>query len=100
VRTPPAGAAILRGITRDTAMQLLRDSGIAVEESMVSRDELYCANEVFLTGTAAEITPVREIDNRRVADGKPGEVTRLVQKAYAEAIRGKNERHASWLTRV
>jgi branched-chain amino acid aminotransferase len=100
VRTPPAGAAILRGVTRDTAITLMREAGVVVEEGFISRDELYCAQEVFLTGTAAEITPVREIDNRRIADGKPGEVTRLVQKAYGEAVRGKNEKHASWLTRV
>ena len=100
VRTPPKGAAILHGITRDTVIQLLGDNGISVEESFISRDELYCASEVFLTGTAAEVTPVREIDNRRVASGSPGEITRLVQKAYGEAVRGQNEKRLGWLTAV
>jgi branched-chain amino acid aminotransferase len=100
VRTPPKGAAILHGITRDTVIQLLGEHDIVVEESFISRDELYCASEVFLTGTAAEVTPVREIDNRRIADGRPGELTRLVQKAYAEAVRGQNAKRMSWLTKV
>lgn len=100
VRTPPKGAAILHGITRDTVIQLLGEHNVAIEESFISRDELYCASEVFLTGTAAEVTPVREIDNRRIADGRPGEVTRLVQKAYNEAVRGQNAKRTSWLTKV
>lgn len=100
VRTPPKGAAILHGITRDTVIQLLGDQGIGVEESFISRDELYCASEVFLTGIAAEVTPVREIDNRRIGQGSPGELTRLVQKAYGEAVRGENPKHMDWLTPV
>lgn len=100
VRTPARGASLLLGITRDSVIQLLADAGIPVEESFMSRDELYCASEVFLTGTAAEVTPVREIDNRRIADGKPGEITRLVQKAYFEAVKGQNPKRESWLTRL
>lgn len=100
VRTPPRGSAILLGITRDTVIQLLAEQKIPVEESIISRDELYCASEVFLTGTAAEVTPAREIDNRKVGTGKPGEITKLVQEAYAKAVSGQLPHRESWLTRV
>ncbi|MBC7792465.1 MAG: branched-chain amino acid transaminase [Clostridia bacterium] len=100
VRTPPRGAAILLGITRDTVLQLLAEANVQVDEAVISRDELYTADEVFLTGTAAEVTPAREIDNRKVGTGKPGEITRLVQEAYAKAVSGQLPSHESWLTRV
>ena len=72
MRTPPTSAAILAGITRDTAITLLREQGVDVREEMIARDELYTADEVFLTGTAAEITPVREIDHRKIGRGEAG----------------------------
>ena len=100
VRTPPRGSAILLGITRDTVIKLLAEAKIPVEEAVISRDELYCADEVFLTGTAAEVTPAREIDNRKVGTGKPGEITKLVQDAYAKAVSGQLPQHEAWLTRV
>jgi len=89
VRTPPTSAAILAGITRDTAIALLRERGVEVREEGIARDELYTADEVFLTGTAAEITPVREIDHRKV--GRPGPVTRMVQDSYLAGVRGEIE---------
>ena len=64
----------------------------------ITRDELYCADEVFLTGTAAEITPVIEIDARRIGKGEPGPVTRILQAAYFACVRGKAEKHDDWLT--
>jgi len=82
VRTPPTSAAILAGITRDTAIQLLREQGVEVHETAIARDELYTADEVFLTGTAAEITPVRDIDHRRVGRGEAGPVTRRLQESF------------------
>src|SRR5262249_5201471 len=82
VRTPPTSAAILAGITRDTAIQLLREHGIEVREEPIARDEVYAADEVFLTGTAAEITPVREIDHRKIGRGEGGATTRRLQESF------------------
>jgi branched-chain amino acid aminotransferase len=98
VRTPPTASAILAGITRDTAIQLLREAGVEVREESISRDELYIADEVFLTGTAAEITPVREIDHRRIGRGEAGPVTRRLQEAFFSVVKGSDSRHDHWLT--
>ena len=100
VRTPPTSAAILAGITRDTVITLLRDQGIDVREEALSRDELYVADEVFLTGTAAEITPVREIDHRKVGRGLAGPITRSVQDTYFAIVKGSDTQHDAWLTYV
>lgn len=99
-RTPPTSAAILAGITRDTTIQLLREQGVEVIEQSIARDELYIADEVFLTGTAAEITPVREIDHRRVGRGEAGPITRRVQEAFFSIVKGSDTRHDHWLTHV
>ncbi len=99
VRTPGAHS-ILPGITRDTAMRLLRESGLDVREERVTRDDLYIADEIFLTGTAVEVTPVREVDRRRVGDGSPGPVTTRMQKRYDEVVRGGDPKHASWLSHL
>ena len=98
VRTPPTSSAILAGITRDTAIQLLREHGAEVREEPISRDELYIAEEVFLTGTAAEITPVREIDHRRIGRGEAGPVTRRLQETFFSIVKGSDSRHDHWLT--
>src|SRR6516165_5380358 len=100
IRTPPLSSPILAGITRDSVMRILRDSGRQVSEVTFTRDALYISDEVFFTGTAAEITPVREVDNRQVGNGKPGNVTRFVQESYFKAVRGKEPRYADWLTYV
>ncbi len=100
VRTPPTAAAILAGITRDTTIQLLREQGVDVREEPVARDELYTADEVFLTGTAAEITPVRDIDHRKVGRGEAGPITRRVQEAFFSVVKGKDTAHDHWLTFV
>jgi branched-chain amino acid aminotransferase len=100
IKTPPLSSPILDGITRDTVLKILRDSGRQVEEVTVTRDALYIANEVFFTGTAAEITPVREVDNRQIGEGKPGPVTKFVQETYFRAVRGLEPRYAEWLTYV
>jgi branched-chain amino acid aminotransferase len=99
-RTPPTSSAILAGITRDTTIQLLREQGVDVREEAIARDELSIADEVFLTGTAAEITPVREIDYRRVGRGEAGPITRRVQEAYFSIVKGADARHDHWLTHV
>ena len=97
IRTPPA-AAVLNGITRATLMTLASDRGMAVEESPITRDDLYIADEIFLTGTAAEVTPIREVDARVIGSGKRGPVTETLQAAYFELVAGKNDAHAGWLT--
>ena len=97
VKTTPNNS-MLPGITRDTAMRILGDKGIPISEERFSRDELYIADEVFLTGTAAEVTPVREIDNRRIGAGRPGPITLDVQSTFFEAVKGKIEDYRHWLT--
>ncbi|MBZ0236203.1 MAG: branched-chain amino acid transaminase [Deltaproteobacteria bacterium] len=96
VRTPPLGAAILAGITRDTAIQLLRERGVEVREEMIARDELYTADEVFLTGTAAEITPVREIDQRKLGKGE-WPITKGLQESFFAVVKGGDTKHDHWL---
>lgn len=100
VKTPPLSSPILSGITRDTVLRLLRDDNRVIEEVTFTRDAMYIANEVFFCGTAAEITPVREVDNRQIGTGKPGEVTTWVQQQYFDVVRGKNPKYAEWLTYV
>lgn len=96
--TPPT--SILPGITRSTVMTLLRDDGVVTAEERFSRDEAYLADEVFMTGTAAEVTPVREIDGRMVGEGRPGPVTQALQRQYGAVIRGQDDRYRHWLTPV
>jgi branched-chain amino acid aminotransferase len=102
LKTPPLSSAILEGITRDTVITLARKLGLNVEETAFSRDELYLADEVFFTGTAAELTPVREIDDRRIGAGECGPVTRKLQDAFFEAVKGRagqeKPTHPEWLT--
>jgi branched-chain amino acid aminotransferase len=100
VRTPPTSAAILNGITRDTTIQLLREQGVEVREEPIARDELYIADEVFLTGTAAEITPVRDIDHRKIGRGEAGPVTRRLQEAFFSVVKGSDTKHDHWLSFV
>lgn len=100
VRTPSLSSPILRGITRDTVIQLVKDMGREVQEVSFTRDALYIAEEVFFTGTAAEVTPVREVDNRTVGTGAPGDLTRAIQAAYFGLVRGHEPRYAHWLTVV
>ena len=100
VRTPPLSAAILAGITRDTTIQLLREQGVEVREDMIARDELYVADEVFLTGTAAEITPVREIDHRKIGRGEAGPLTRRLQESFFSVVKGNDTKHSDWLSFV
>ncbi len=100
IKTPPLSSPILDGITRDTVLHILRDSGRTVEEVTFTRDALYITNEIFCCGTAAEITPVREVDNRMVGDGKVGPITRYVQDTYFRIVRGEEPRYAEWLTYV
>ncbi len=99
LKTTPL-TSILEGITRNSVLQLARERGIPVVEERFTRDAMYVADEVFLTGTAAEIAPVREIDGRRIGTGKPGPVTMDLQKTFFEIVRGEDPSHESWLTRI
>lgn len=99
--TPPASDGILIGITRDTVMKLAKNElGIETVERHVNRVELYNAEECFLTGTAAHITPVAEIDRRKIDGGETGRVTRKLQKLYSDVILGKNKKYSDWCTPV
>jgi len=99
VKTPPLGS-VLPGITRDTVITLLADRGLSVREERFTRDELYIADEAFMTGTAAEVTPVREVDDRQVGKGRPGEVTQILQGTFARVRTGADDRYRSWLTPI
>jgi branched-chain amino acid aminotransferase len=100
IYTPPTYASILEGITRDTVIKLAIDEGMYVEERPIAREEIYIADEVFLVGTAAEITPVVEIDGRIIGDGKPGPVTKKLAELYAKVVRGQVEKYLRWVTPV
>jgi branched-chain amino acid aminotransferase len=95
ISTPSSASCILDGITARSVVQIAADLGFAVEQRDVSRGELYQADEVFLTGTAAEIVPVREIDDHVV--GEPGELTQAIQKRFFDAIKGKRDEYLEWL---
>jgi branched-chain amino acid aminotransferase len=95
VYTPDLSASILRGITRDTIIQIAQDLGHTVVEKQLIRTDLYLADEAFMTGTAAEVTPLREVDDQLV--GPPGPVTLAIQKAYLDTVRGGSERWSHWL---
>jgi branched-chain amino acid aminotransferase len=99
VKTTPL-TSVLPGITRDTVIILVRDSGIELVEDRFTRDEVYIADEVFVTGTAAEVTPIREVDDRRIGSGSPGPVTRDLQDLYQRIVRGRERKYLSWLTPV
>jgi branched-chain amino acid aminotransferase len=95
VATPPLSTSILPGITRDSVIQILQDLGYTVEEKNLIRSDLVTADEVFMCGTAAEVTPIREVDDHLI--GPPGPVTKELQTAYLDTCRGKSERWAQWL---
>ena len=97
---PPQTASVLDGISRRTIHQLAADSGRTVESRSIARSELYIADEVFMTGTAAEVVPVREIDNRVIGSGQPGPVTRELQELYEDAVHGRIEARRDWLDPV
>ncbi len=99
IKTTPL-TSILPGITRSSVITIAGDLGLEVSEERFTRDELYTADEVFFTGTAAEITPVREIDDRRIGRGRPGKITKALQTAFFDIVGGKNARYETWLDYV
>ena len=97
IATPGQHNSILDGITRRSIFQIARDLGYTVVERNIARAEMYLAEEMFLSGTAAELVPVREVDDHRIGTGKPGEITRVLQAAFDDAIHGRSERYREWL---
>jgi branched-chain amino acid aminotransferase len=99
LKTTPL-TSILEGITRDSIMEIARDEGIEIREERFTRDEVYIADEAFFTGTAAEITPIRELDGRVIGLGKPGRITKKLQSIFFDIVKGKNKKYKSWLTLI
>ena len=99
ILTPPL-TYLLGGITRESIIRIVNDLGLPLQERAMSRDELYIADEVFFCGTGAEVTPVVEIDHRKIGDGKRGPMTQRLQERYFEAVHGKVPEYESWLTYV
>ena len=99
VSTPDLTSA-LEGITRKTTIQLLDELGLPFQEKRITRDEVYVADEAFFTGTAAEVTPIRELDGRKIGSGKCGPVTKQLQTMYFDVVQGRSEKHKNWLTYV
>ena len=99
ISTPDVTSA-LDGITRRTVMQLAQDFGYKVVERRITRDEVYVCDEAFFTGTAAEVTPIREVDNRPVGSGTRGPVTAKLQQAYLDLVKGRSERYPEWLALI
>ncbi|HMN80849.1 MAG TPA: branched-chain amino acid transaminase [Burkholderiaceae bacterium] len=94
----PDLASCLDGITRDAVITMARDLGIEVIEKRITRDEMYCADEAFFTGTAAEVTPIRELDDRPIGEGVRGPVTARLQSLFFDVVAGKNEKYRRWLS--
>lgn len=99
LKTTPL-TSILEGITRNSILQIAREQKIKVVEERFTRDELYIADEAFFTGTAAEVTPIREADGRVIGEGRPGKITKKLQSIFFDIVKGKNGTFASWLTKV
>jgi branched-chain amino acid aminotransferase len=99
IKTTPL-TSILEGITRNSILCLATDLGIEVREERFTRDELYTADEAFFTGTAAEVTPIREVDDRAIGEGAPGPVTRKLQALFFDVVRGREAKYAEWLDRL
>ena len=99
IKTPPL-TSILEGITRDTIIQLAAERGMRLVEERFTRDELYIADEAFFSGTAAEITPIREVDNRAIGAARPGPITKELQAAFFDIVHGRDKKHMSWLSSV
>ncbi len=96
----PGTSSILPGITRSTVLTLLAEMGVEASEERVTRDEVYIADEAFFTGTAAEIAPIRALDNRTIGVGEPGEITRRVQQRYLDVVHGRDAAHREWLAAI
>jgi branched-chain amino acid aminotransferase len=97
VKTPPLSAGILPGITRESIIEVARKMGYVVSEVNLSRSELLLADELFFSGTAAEVTPIREVDNQKIGNGVRGPITEKIQTKFFEIVKGKDPFFSSWL---
>ena len=100
VYTPDLSAGALNGITRNTVFSICEDLGLQVVQKRITRDEVYIADEAFFTGTAAEVTPIRELDRIELGAGSRGPLTEKIQTAFFDIVNGRNPKYASWLTAV
>jgi branched-chain amino acid aminotransferase len=100
VYTPDLSAGALNGITRNTVMHICKDLGVELVQKRITRDEIYIADEAFFTGTAAEVTPIRELDRVQIGIGRRGPLTERIQNAFFDIVNGRNPKYAHWLTRV
>ena len=98
--TPPTSSSALEGITRESVIELLQDNGYQVAEREIPRTELYLSDEVFLTGTAAEITPVISVDGKEVGNGRIGNITKQISSIYSDIVMGRNKKYSHWITAV
>ncbi len=98
--TPDLSSSILAGITRDTVITLAREEGVTVQEGRITRDQLWLADEAFFTGTAAEVTPIREVDDRTIGEGAPGPITKRLQARFFDVVKGSDNSHPEWLTKI
>jgi branched-chain amino acid aminotransferase len=100
IRTPPLASSVLPGITRDCVMKIAKNQGVVVKEEIVTRGQLYIADEIFFTGTAGEVTPITEIDHRTIGSGKRGPITKKLQEIYFNAVTGKDPKYKDWIMKV
>jgi branched-chain amino acid aminotransferase len=100
VYTPDLSAGALNGITRNTIFAICKDLGLEVKEKRITRDEIYISDEAFFTGTAAEVTPIRELDRIEIGQGSRGPITEKIQAAFFDIVNGRNPKYAEWLTKV
>ena len=100
ITPPPSEAGALRGITQSSIVKIASDLGYEVSYEAMRRDDLYLADEAFLTGTAVEVVPLASVDDRLVGDGKPGPITTVIKTTYHQAVRGERPQYEDWLARV
>jgi branched-chain amino acid aminotransferase len=100
IYTPDLSAGALNGITRNTVLHIAKDLGIEVVQKRITRDEIYISDELFFTGTAAEVTPIRELDRVEIGSGSRGPLTEKIQNAFFDIVNGRNPKYAHWLTKV
>jgi branched-chain amino acid aminotransferase len=100
LHTPDLASSILEGITRNTILEIAREEGIPVHEGRITRDQLWLADEAFFTGTAAEVTPIREVDDRAIGEGTVGPITKRLQERFFDIVKGSDNSHPEWLTKV
>jgi branched-chain amino acid aminotransferase len=98
--TPDLSAGALNGITRNTIFAICQDMGLELKEKRITRDEIYICDEAFFTGTAAEVTPIRELDRVQIGSGSRGPITEKIQAAYFDIVYGRNAKYVEWLTKV